>query len=90
MHGNVRELCLDWFSTGDAYLSTFGEYYKSGDTVVAPTGPLTGESRTDRGSAYNLWGAGARSGARLSYKPNETGANFGFRLVCPANIVIAE
>lgn len=90
MHGNVRELCLDWFSTGDAYLSTFGEDYKLGDTVVAPTGPLTGESRTDRGSAYNLWGAGARSGARLSYKPNETGANFGFRLVCPANIVIAE
>ena len=90
MHGNVREYCLDWFSAGDDYLATFGENYKSGDIVVAPVGAESGDKRADRGTAINLWGAGARSGARLAYDPRITTSNFGFRLVCPANIVIAE
>ena len=90
MHGNVREYCLDWFSAGDDYLATFGENYQFGDVVVAPVGAESGEKRADRGSSYNLWGAGARSGARLAYSPDSTGNNFGFRVVCPANIVIAE
>ena len=90
MHGNVREYCLDWFSAGDDYLATFGENYKIGDVVVAPVGAESGDKRADRGTAINLWGAGARSGARLAYDPRITTSNFGFRLVCPANIVIAE
>lgn len=90
MHGNVREYCLDWFSAGDDYLATFGENYQSGDVVVAPVGAESGDKRADRGAAVNLWGAGARSGARLAYDPQTTTSNFGFRLVCPANIVIAE
>ena len=90
MHGNVREYCLDWFSTGDDYVATFGAGYRSGDVVVAPVGASSGDKRVDRGSAYNLYSAGARSGARLSYAPGNTGANFGFRVVCPARMAVAE
>ena len=90
MHGNVREYCLDWFSAGDDYLATFGENYQFGDVVVAPVGAESGDKRADRGTAVNLWGAGARSGARLAFEPGNNGSTFGFRVVCPANIVIAE
>ena len=90
MHGNVRELCLDWFSAGDDYLATFGDGYKMGDIVTAPAGAKTGDKRVDRGAAHNLYSAGARSGARLSYGPTQSTSSFGFRVVCPANIAVAE
>ena len=90
MHGNVREYCLDWYSEGSDYLATFGAGYQSGDTVIAPVGATSGDKRCDRGSSFNLYSAGARSAARLSYSPASTAASFGFRVVCPARIAVTE
>ncbi len=90
MHGNVREYCLDWFSSGADYLATFGAGYQPGDIVIAPVGATSGDKRCDRGSSFNLWGAGARSAARLSYNPSSSAGSFGFRVVCPARMAVAE
>ena len=90
MHGNLREMCLDWYSSGSDYVATFGANYKSGDVVVAPVGPMSGDSRVDRGTSYNLYSQNARSGARQPFDPSQVKPQWGFRLVCPANVILAE
>ncbi len=67
MHGNVWELCLDWF----------GEY-SGGETD--PAGPALGSARIIRGGSWSYYSRSCRSAAR-NYVP-QAGAfdNLGFRI----------
>jgi formylglycine-generating enzyme required for sulfatase activity len=74
MHGNVFELCQDWF----------GDY--AGGIVVNPQGPAEGSNRVIRGGDWGLWGDwyGAwycRSAGRGGGDPGSVYLHFGFRAV---------
>lgn len=68
MHGNVWEMCLDWYApySGDA---------------IDPAGPLSGISRTARGGSWHVWALLARSAQRQKVK---SGRMAGFRVACAA------
>ena len=86
MHGNVEEFCLDYMTTGDDYVATFGEGYEQGDTVVEPIGSASGETRIVRGGNFSVSPRYQRSARRTTYASNSPRANTrGFRLWCPAD-----
>jgi formylglycine-generating enzyme len=68
IHGNVRELCANWF----------GEYDLNKTTN--PTGPDAGESRVLRGGSWFGSARFCRSAFRFAFLPSEHYDNFGFRL----------
>ncbi|HUU28405.1 MAG TPA: SUMF1/EgtB/PvdO family nonheme iron enzyme, partial [archaeon] len=71
MHGNVWELCNDWYSS----------IYYSQSPGWNPAGPQTGASRAARGGC---WGYGAdysRSASRGSNRPDGKDLYIGFRVV---------
>ena len=70
MHGNVLELCQDWY----------GAY--SADAQTDPAGPATGTYRVVRGGAWSTDVDACRSGARDSDSPlSHLPGSIGFRLV---------
>jgi formylglycine-generating enzyme required for sulfatase activity len=69
MHGNVSELCEDWY--GD---------YPTGP-VTNPTGAIGGTRKVHRGGAWGSWVATCRSAHRYSWLPHESSQGTGFRLV---------
>ncbi|MDR2596139.1 MAG: formylglycine-generating enzyme family protein [Treponema sp.] len=69
MHGNVSELCWDWF----------GDYTSA--TQMNPTGAVTGSYRVRRGGNWDYFGLHLRSASRSIDSPNSRGNNVGFRLV---------
>lgn len=85
MHGNVWEMCLDRYSEGDAYRSTFAAGWENGAVTVDPVGCATGTNTVLRGGGY-LWGAGyMRSGYRFSLSKFGRAFSdkyYGFRVVC--------
>jgi formylglycine-generating enzyme required for sulfatase activity len=68
MHGNVWELCLDWY--GGAPVD-----------ATDPVGPPSGTKRVARGGSYHAWPAICRSAERMPAR--EQFQATGFRLVCP-------
>lgn len=68
MHGNVWELCQDWY----------GEY--PSQPVIDPQGPELGNHRVLRGGSWIDNGRDCRSAARYSNVERFRGFNFGFRL----------
>ena len=85
MHGNIGEFCLDWHASGDDYVASFGADYKSGDVVVDPKGPTTGNNRTVRGGSYSNGSRYCRSAARGTTGSGSSRRPYvGFRLCCPA------
>ena len=68
MHGNVWELCLDWY--GD---------YPKGD-VTDPKGPETGTGRVNRGGSWFVEPHLIRSAFRSGDVPSGRNANLGFRV----------
>ncbi len=54
MHGNVVEVCLDWFKTGNS------------DAVTDPVGPDTGAERSARGGGWSNNSSFCRSASRKS------------------------
>jgi formylglycine-generating enzyme required for sulfatase activity len=64
MLGNVREWCLDWYSTG-------GVYSDGGDTVE-PAGPKNQVDGTKvrRGESFAIAVGNIRSARRSGYDPN--------------------
>ena len=90
MHGNVAEWCLDWWQ-GD--LGAVAQ--------TDPKGPETGTWRAIRGGCWDGLvhlghAAACRSAARGSYdcmtcaNPMNASMYWGFRVVCPADIVVME
>lgn len=68
MHGNVWELCSDWF----------GEYSKG--ELIDPQGAHSGQARVIRGGSWITHARRARSAYHGSWKPDECGGITGFRL----------
>jgi formylglycine-generating enzyme required for sulfatase activity len=74
MHGNVWELCNDWW----------GDY---GGTVTDPVGPGAGSSRVVRGGDWWRDAQGCRSAIRSGSNPSGAGDIVGFRAVRSSNWV---
>ena len=69
MHGNVMEICQDWY----------GEYPSS--SVTDPTGPSSGRDRVLRGGSWNYFIRHCRSADRIGLiGPGGRGNYVGFRL----------
>jgi formylglycine-generating enzyme required for sulfatase activity len=66
MHGNVWEMCLDWY----------GEY--EGE-ATDPLGPTSGMKRVAHGGSWHTWASLCRSAKRM---PAKAGRMAGFRLAC--------
>ena len=77
MHGNVAELCCDWYS--DAL-----------EDATDPLGPETGAYRTTRGGGWSDRARSCRSACRDHANPEGTSANIGFRIGCFAGMVETE
>ncbi|MCA9092972.1 MAG: SUMF1/EgtB/PvdO family nonheme iron enzyme [Planctomycetaceae bacterium] len=71
MHGNVWELCLDWYDKS---------YYLS-SPVVNPLGPSSGSDRVLRGGSWSDGPVFCRSASRLDFQPWHRNFNQGFRVV---------
>ena len=90
-HGNLSELCLDWWSGGDDYRATFAEGWENGVVTIAPSGPDNADGKfTSRAarSGSHFYGSGwSRSASRIRYtKPDNEAYHFGFRLFCRTDI----
>jgi len=69
MHGNVSELCQDWF----------GEYPP--DQITDPKGPSSGIDRTVRGGGWDSKARHCRSSCRGAISSGQKINDVGFRLV---------
>lgn len=80
MHGNVWELCLDWFS----------ENYYASSPALDPPGPESSSEnyRSTRGGRFSGPAVSARSASRAYTVHNKTSTEDGFRLACPAVVPV--
>ena len=76
MHGNIYELCRDWYAEGVSY--------SNGSCVTDPTGTSTGSTRVARGGSNGATAAQCRSAFRMGLSPSSGNAHVGFRISCPA------
>ena len=67
MHGNVWELCSDWY----------GEELSGG---IDPVGPERGSERVNRGGSWRNYHRGCRSAFRFNYRPSRRSNQLGFRV----------
>ena len=84
MHGNCYELCLDWYSEGDAYCVP-------GSEVVAPVGPASNANgyRTLHSGSWMHNTEKARAGNRSGHPASGSSAPYqsvGYRLSCSADL----
>ena len=84
MHGNVGEMCLDWFSKGD--------YFSDGTEAVEPPGSDASREggngvnyRVVRGGNWNAAASAARSSSKgfRTFWADGADATLGARLCCP-------
>ena len=68
MHGNVREWCLDWYTSSLAY-------------GTDPNGSSSGSSRVWRGGGWDDYANYCTSSARRFSLPSFSSSDIGFRLV---------
>ena len=72
MHGNVWELCLDWYE--DSQLA-----------VIDPLGAVSGAFRVGHGGGYISTADVCRAAFRSSYGPSTRQSKLGFRVALPAS-----
>ena len=84
MHGNVGELCRDWYTAGEEYVSTFGAGYEPGDVVIEPVGcPTNCSQRVVRGGWAQKYERDLRSARRTGFAPTaSTWGWVGVRISC--------
>ena len=85
MHGNVLELCLDRFASGDAYRATFAAGWQEGAVTADPTGPSDASltESVGRGGGFFYASTVARSASRVKHiGRSSSNKHYGFRLVC--------
>ena len=70
MHGNVWELCSDWYDSG---------YYANARNVD-PAGPDSGAARVLRGGSWGCNPQLCRSASRFRHSPDGRSGDFGFRV----------
>ena len=78
MHGNVRELCLDWGS-----YSIFGNNLAGG---TDPKGETSGSTRVARGGSSGSGASNCTSSYRDFFNPSYKYDGNGFRLCCSAGL----
>ena len=83
MHGNVFELCLDWYE--DNILSLDGAV-NIDQSAPAKTlaGQVAGTTRVRRGGSYHVGTGSSKPTNRLGAPPDGRAQQWGFRLACPA------
>ena len=69
IHGNVRELCFDYYGAYDL------------ENTNNPSGPANGTLRVNRGGSWNDYAKHMRSAYRGSFEPDQAMNNTGFRIV---------
>jgi formylglycine-generating enzyme required for sulfatase activity len=69
MHGNVEELCKDWFAS------------YPGGIALDPQGPATGSDRVLRTGSWGNLASRCRSATRSGFNPEARGYSIGFRVV---------
>ena len=80
MHGNVWEICEDYFAVDD--------FASVGKVVDSPTGPATGTSRVARGGGFGSQPILCRSSSRTAF--DEPRNNVGFRPAVSVEFVRAR
>ncbi len=70
MHGNVWELCADWYA----------DKYYAESTVDDPLGATAGSCRVFRGGSWSYGARGCRSASRYTDTPAYWSYNLGFRV----------
>ena len=86
MHGNVNELCLDWYTADKAHTNL--DYRVNIDPsnkhyVLYPTG-TRGSAKVKRGGSFAQAAVGTAS--RNSDADTTVYYNFGFRVICPVEV----
>ena len=71
LSGNVREWCLDWYSS---------DYYQNSPRNN-PTGPVIGSERVNRGGSWYDYATSLKTTKRMKNKPGMRNDKTGFRLV---------
>jgi len=94
-HGNVGEMCLDWYATGTVYRATFVSGWETGTATVAPVGSANTDgaitTRITRGGDWFYGSSWARSASRrLAATPTMGTYHNGFRLFCRADFEKAQ
>ena len=76
MHGNVYEMCSDWY--GEKY------FEECKDGITDPAGPENGEGRAAHGGAWSHCFISARCADREKFKPDIKNNYIGIRVALPA------
>lgn len=75
MHGNVAEMCQDWYA----------RYYYRESPTTDPQGPVNGSDRVVMGGSWASDALRCRCAYRRSNATSGSGPYFGFRVVCVQN-----
>ncbi len=84
MHGNVFELCLDWYEDN---INAHGGAVNIAPAASAKTlSNASGSKRVQRGGAWNYAAGLCRPAYRYGGDPANRNSNLGFRVVCTAGL----
>ena len=83
MHGNVFELCLDWYEDNIVSLDGAVNIDQSAPAKTL-AGQVAGATRVRRGGSYHVGTGSSKPTGRLGADPAGRAQQWGFRVACPA------